>query len=282
MAFKIPVEDRVSTYPGRIKLTAVSGETDVYDMTRADEPVQEGTPLNKALLDNKAYTLTGDVTVCVSTSGDDANGDGSSAAPFASIQKAIDALPKHLGGYTATVDIVAGTYNERVLIEGFSGGRLILGIAGRSVIIRGLEIVESSLVISNISNVTWASGFNGTLYLVSYGSHVIQGNGCTVRCEGSESIVGVGVTNASTFVSTAVTVTVLNCTSTAIRVTTGARASFGTITGSDNTSGLIAEGGGIIAYNSINLLSTNGDASRSGGRIYTGGGTSTVASASVE
>ena len=44
------MKDRVPTYPGRVKLTPVSGETDTYDLTRADEPVQEGTPLNKASL----------------------------------------------------------------------------------------------------------------------------------------------------------------------------------------------------------------------------------------
>ena len=44
----VNMEDRISTYPGRIKLTAVSGETDTYDLTRADSPTVVGTPLNKA------------------------------------------------------------------------------------------------------------------------------------------------------------------------------------------------------------------------------------------
>ena len=64
------MQDRASKYPGRVKLTRVSG--DVYDMTRADEPTQEGTSLNKLLFDHvvaavgttsgtsTAFSLTGD------------------------------------------------------------------------------------------------------------------------------------------------------------------------------------------------------------------------------
>lgn len=46
------MQDRIPLHPGRIKLTQVSG--DIYDMERADEPQQEGTPLNKANLFNSA------------------------------------------------------------------------------------------------------------------------------------------------------------------------------------------------------------------------------------
>ena len=58
------MNDRVSTYPGRVRLTPVEGQTDVFDMTRADSPTQEGTALNKAnlLSDTTASainTLTG-------------------------------------------------------------------------------------------------------------------------------------------------------------------------------------------------------------------------------
>ncbi len=50
------MQDRVPLYPGRVKLTPVSGQENTYDMVRADEPTQEGTPLSKAtfLKDNTA------------------------------------------------------------------------------------------------------------------------------------------------------------------------------------------------------------------------------------
>lgn len=44
------MKDRVPVYPGRVKLVPVSGQENVYDMTRADQPTQEGDPLNKATL----------------------------------------------------------------------------------------------------------------------------------------------------------------------------------------------------------------------------------------
>lgn len=44
--------DRVPTYPGRVKLVPVAGQANTYDMVRADAPMVEGTPVNKALFDS--------------------------------------------------------------------------------------------------------------------------------------------------------------------------------------------------------------------------------------
>ena len=44
------MQDRVSLYPGRVKLEPVAGQANTYDLTRDDQPTQEGTPLNKANL----------------------------------------------------------------------------------------------------------------------------------------------------------------------------------------------------------------------------------------
>ena len=44
------MNDRVSTYPGRVTLIPVPGQANKYDMTMADEPTQEGTPPTKANL----------------------------------------------------------------------------------------------------------------------------------------------------------------------------------------------------------------------------------------
>ena len=46
------MKDRVPLHPGRVKLAPVSGQANTYDMVRADQPTQEGTPLNKAALFN--------------------------------------------------------------------------------------------------------------------------------------------------------------------------------------------------------------------------------------
>ena len=46
------MKDRISLYPGRVKLNPVAGEANTFDMVRADQPTQEGTALNKANLLN--------------------------------------------------------------------------------------------------------------------------------------------------------------------------------------------------------------------------------------
>lgn len=48
----IVVKDRVSTYPGRMKLTRANGTVEYVTLERADAPTQEGTPINKALFDS--------------------------------------------------------------------------------------------------------------------------------------------------------------------------------------------------------------------------------------
>jgi hypothetical protein len=48
----IDVKDRVSTYPGRMKLTRANGSSEYVTLERADAPTQEGTPINKALFDS--------------------------------------------------------------------------------------------------------------------------------------------------------------------------------------------------------------------------------------
>lgn len=61
------MKDRISLYPGRVKLNPVAGEANTFDMVRADQPTQEGTALNKAnLLSDEtaaALGLAGDPTV---------------------------------------------------------------------------------------------------------------------------------------------------------------------------------------------------------------------------
>lgn len=58
------MDDRVSRYPGRVKMVPVPGQPNVYDMTLADEPTVAGTKLNKAnlLSDQVASSLGGVAT----------------------------------------------------------------------------------------------------------------------------------------------------------------------------------------------------------------------------
>ena len=282
MALKTQVIDRVPTYPGRIKLTAVSGQDGVYDLTRADSPVEEGTPINKALFDQKAYTLTASVTVYVNGfTGSDVVGDGSSSAPYATIQKAIDELPKCLGGYHAQIDIAAGTYEERVTIDGFYGGRLTVGVSDRAVTVRGISVMSSDGVRINVSNITYAATYAGTLLYADYGSNVTILSPLTLRGE-SGGVSGIAAARGSTITS-GVTVALLNCTAAAVLATSGSKIALSTVNGNTgNTSyGIRSEMGSVVSYGSKGLTATAGDSTTSGGRILAGSGTS-LANASVE
>lgn len=54
----IEVRDRQPTYPGRVTMTPVPGMENTYDMVRADEPLDEGTPINKVLFDSIRVDIT--------------------------------------------------------------------------------------------------------------------------------------------------------------------------------------------------------------------------------
>ena len=54
------MQDRISLYPGRVTLTPVAGQENTFDLVRADQPTQEGTPLSKeSLLKDSTATILG-------------------------------------------------------------------------------------------------------------------------------------------------------------------------------------------------------------------------------
>jgi len=91
------MKDRVPRYPGRVKMTPVAGQANTYDMARADDPTQEGTPLNKT-------TLLKDATAALF-------GLGANAVPddaFVAIKTMFDGRVRLASGtYAGT-----GTYGE--------------------------------------------------------------------------------------------------------------------------------------------------------------------------
>lgn len=273
MSIKIPVVDRVSTYPGRVVLTPVANMTNTYDMERADVPLIEGTPVDKALFDNKAYTLNESVTIYVSKTGSDVNGNGTNVAPYATIQKAINEIPKCLGGFIATVDIADGTYNERVRVEGFNGGRLNIGVSGRTVTVQGMSVFTSEMVRLNIANLTSASGDTDTPLYVGQGSNVAVVGAMTINGRNT-ALYGVAVEQNSSLVST-VNLTVNNTTTSAILANSGGRIACGRVLGSGNAAaGLRAETGGTIAYNTSGMTAATNYVAVTGGRVYGGSQTS--------
>lgn len=270
MAYTIEVKDRIPTFAGRVTMTPVAGQENTYDLVRADMPLEEGTPINKALLDQKANRLTEDITVYVSTTGSDTDGMGTSASPYATIQKALDDIPKYLDGHHAQIDIAAGTYNERVTVDGFSGGRLTIGTAGRTITVRGISVMSSTGVRVNVSNITYSASYAGTLLYADYGSDVTILRSITFRGE-TAAVSGIAAARGSIITAAGTTVAMLSLGGACVLATGGSTIALGTVEGNTNTSsGLRAEQGSKICYLSKNLTATGGDITVSGGRIYSG------------
>lgn len=281
MALKINVTDRVSTFPGRVKLTPVAGETNTYDMVRADMPIDEGTPINKTLFDHKADALAEDVLIYVTNSGSDTNGDGSVDAPFATVQKAVDALPKYLGGHTATISVDFGVYPERVTVSDFSGGRLVIGRPGEVFILNGITIINSSFVETNIYQIERAAGNSQPLFMVKDGSNVWVGSNMIL--DGVDSgVTGMIVENNSHVVGgNNVKVTANNCAG-VIVAQWCSFVSFTEVTGAGNIFGLGASYGGIISYKTETIDMMWSNTADTGGLVLTGANSTNLSDATLD
>lgn len=102
------MQDRVSLYPGRVKLEPVAGQANTYDLTRADQPTQEGTPLNKA-------NLLSDATE-TSMFGSAANRTVDEA--FAGLAAQIKLIMSNTAAITLTLKDSAGHALPGVLVQG--------------------------------------------------------------------------------------------------------------------------------------------------------------------
>lgn len=274
MAINTPVVDRVPTYPGRVKLTPVSGQANTYDLVRADQPIAQGTLLNKALLDQKAYTLTKNVTLYVATTGNDTSGDGTSTKPYKTINRAIADIPKFLGGFQATVDIAAGTYDEIVTITGFSGGILKLGMgAARAVSVKGIDISDSRTVQISIPNVAYTgSGTPVILVDIRNGSDVDILTNLKVTTATGADKTGIAVRGGSTMRATSSALTFTGFAREALWATGGSNAAIYSASGSVSGWRFAATFGSQIRFGSATLTSTKGDGYSWGSNITSGAG----------
>lgn len=88
------MKDRISLFPGRVTLTPVAGQTNTYDMVRADQPTQEGSALNKA------FFLPDELAAALGIGSDDP-----------SVKDALRALLDAIGDVAATIpNIEFGSY----------------------------------------------------------------------------------------------------------------------------------------------------------------------------
>lgn len=160
------------------------------------ELIKTGNPVGTAL-SNKADVLKTARDLYVSNSGSDTTGDGTQAKPFASIQKAVDSLPKNLNGHRNIIHVAAGTY-AGFSISGFYGGSYsnkdgirILGDGNSGTVITGGVTVDSceAPVGLYFLTVTGASN-NYNISVLSCGGFI---NFHTCKCTGTTAEGGIWI-----------------------------------------------------------------------------------------
>ena len=117
------MQDRIALNPGRVLITPESGEPYYATLTRADNPTQEGTPLNKAnlLTDETEAALFGSVS------------DRTVDQAFKGIANKINLIMSDMATMTLTVKSKAGNPVPGVLVTGMfsdSGGDVYTNASG--------------------------------------------------------------------------------------------------------------------------------------------------------
>ena len=205
--------------------------------------------------------VEGDATVYVSTSGNDASGDGSESYPFKTIKRAVDSLPKNIGGRTITINVAGGTYAEDVVVEGFSGAPLRLTFG--AVTLNTLTIYDSCVIASGTSLTLAANG-------KQYGLHAHRGANviCQLPTTINGAVNGLFVGYGSRFAGRNA-LTINSCTY-AATASYAAQLYVISLDGSKNNNGVTASAG-IASIGSINsAMASTLYATSAGGRIYTG------------
>lgn len=156
------VMERVDATGGDISSTVVETLETIdtkYPIPTAGEKVK--TFFGKIITFMKGIKpLEADVAYYVATTGSDLTGDGTQAKPYKTIQRAVDILPKDLNGYTATIQVAAGTYGEDVKISSLHGGMFQLYSSSKDTL-AGTCIVKS-ITMRYCKGYMMVNGFAGT------------------------------------------------------------------------------------------------------------------------
>lgn len=213
-----------------------------------------------------------DKTIYVDATGSDGTGTGTASSPYASINKAISVLPKNLNGKSVAINIAAGTYNEDVILRGYSGPLILTGGYNTYVNVNNFK-VEGCICVLNAITISTI----GRAIEVTNGATVVGTGGLAV----SGAPTSLNVTNGSR-VSLSRLISEV-ATNYGLFVDGASHVSIGTLSGDNNAVGIIAQGGSIVAYTFNNMTAYDRDIETySGGRVYSGSSASVLAETSVE
>lgn len=199
-----------------------------------------------------------DRTFYVTPTGDDTTGDGTAAAPYKTIMKAIESIPTDFARKSIGLNIAAGTYDEDVILRGFDG--VIKWYSAGVVNVRSL-LVEGCCVNQYGTQTNFKRGIT-----LDFGASY---TGQSLMYVSESTYSGIVVRNGSRFVLYN-TATISNTTSAAIEVSGSSMLYISTVAGTNNSIGIRADTGSVAGYGVMNITANTQRISNTGGRIYTG------------
>ena len=175
-----------------------------------------------------------------------------------------------------------GVYAERVTVNGFRSGRLIIGRYGSVFSITGgIDIINSSYVETNIYQIDRDTSSSKPLFVAKDGSNVTIGSDMIL--DGTDSgVTGMVVENNSHVVTANnITLTCNNC-GMAVSATWCSFVSLNAITGSENMFGMSASQGAIVSYKTDTLDKMWSNNADTGGLVLTGKNSSDLSGATLD
>lgn len=215
----------------------------------------------------KMKPLDVDMTVYVATTGSNTAGDGTSENPYETITYALSKIPKVLNGFTASIIVSAGTYNEDVQIEGFTGKIEIL-LAG-NVTVNGFNVIRSTVTCRS-SNTT--ARLLSVIYINVDSGRLDSFSNISINTTGFLTDAPYTSRNSSIFVSRgelylAGVVNLLGNTDIGVAVATVSNAFIGTLIGDSLTIGKYIATGSQLTCAKTNVSSSQPDFTNAGVRV---------------
>jgi hypothetical protein len=200
--------------------------------------------------------LDSDMTVYVATTGSDTLGDGTSAKPYRTINFALSKIPKVLNGFTASIIVSTGTYNEDVTIYGYTGDLRLL-LQGNITVSGGILVTHGELLCRSIDSTTYTLT---TKWIAAVESGYFNSRlTVNVLTTGTYSIGGATVSlcsnlNSCLFISGVITIT--GNTDIGAYVVNSSRAHFGTLLGTGLNIGVFSAINSELSYDRNNIIAT--------------------------
>lgn len=252
-----------------------------YTRTTSDPSTPDPISQNFKGIDNKIGIINSriaseNINIYVSTTGNDTTGDGTSGKPFATIQKAIDVLPKFGNGKTATINVGGGTYSAGAVIDTMIGyGSLSIKLQG-DVTFDNTTISVTRTTYTVLDSSTFTFTFNNTDkdgVVASYGSLLRLFGNFVFTSPTTNSRNSIYSLSDSNIIMNSGTDNIVANNQTRVVYASQGRISIspGTISGTNNSKGFSAFGGVIYVGNTTLVANTKVEKT-GGGQVLTGAG----------